>query len=91
LSPEALPAEPDVGDGAEEGGEYRFEVTVGGEEGERTVGASQVREGWEETVVCAAENFEGGMGGGGGGGGSRHWCGGKGDVAGGEGKAKGCD
>jgi len=43
MGPEALPAEPDVRDGAEEGGEYRFEVTVGGEEGERAVGARQVR------------------------------------------------
>lgn len=88
MGPEALPAEPDVRDGAEEGGEYRFEVTVGGEEGERAVGARQVREGWEETVVCATEDFEGGMGCDGG---SGHGCGGKGDVAGGEGEVEGCD
>jgi len=36
--------------------------------------------------VCAAEDFEGGMGGG-----SGHGCGGKGDVAGGEGEVEGCD
>lgn len=47
MGPEALPAEPDVGDGTEEGGEYRFKVTVRGEEGERAVGARQAREGWE--------------------------------------------
>jgi len=64
-------------------------VTVGGEEGVRAVGARQAREGWEETVVCAAEDFEGGMGGGGGS--SGHGCGGRGDVAGGEGGVEGCD
>lgn len=73
LRPEALAAEPDVGDGAEEGGKDGFEVAVGGEEGERAVGARQVGEGRQETVACAAEDFEGRVGGGGG---SRHGCGG---------------
>lgn len=59
-------------------------MAVPSEEGERVVGTGQVREGEgrEEAVACAAEDFERGVvvlvvGGG-------HWCGGGGDVDGGE-------
>lgn len=91
LCPEALAAESDVGDGAEEGGENGFEVAVTGEDGERAVGARQVRQSWEETVTCAAEDFEGRVGGGGGGGSGHGGYGGGGDVEGGEGQVEGCD